>query len=116
MNRITQHIPSFVETRDDSRKSGEFTTLEELFAVPFVAKWETEPNFLKWSKSDTCLMAEFSPSEEKPAGTHWVVGFLKDPSSVDLPYWVETEMQRARRDAWNRGDQSFKWQDREYPV
>jgi hypothetical protein len=116
MNRVVQHIPDFVETRDDSRRSGEFTTLEELFSVPFVSGWATEPNFLKWSKSDNCLMAEFSPSEEEPAGQHWVVGFLKDPSSVDLPEWIETPMQRARREAWNDGADSFLWEGKKYPV
>ena len=79
MNEITQHIPSFVETRAPPT-SCEFQTLAELEAIPFVKAWKENPNFVRFSLSDDCLMAEM-------VGEFWVVGYLKDPSSIDLPQW-----------------------------
>lgn len=103
MNQITQHIPTFVDYRE-AHPQAEFITLAELEAVPFVAKWKDRPHFLRFSKSRNALMAEFSPSDEKPSGSYWVVGFLGDPTSVDIPEWIETEAQRLDREAWNRGE------------
>jgi hypothetical protein len=100
VNCITQHIPSFVDCRD-APESRTFETLAELEAVPFVARWKTVTGFLRFSKSEECLMAEIAPDKRDPAGAHWVVGFLRDPAAVDLPQWVETEGQRARREQWN---------------
>jgi hypothetical protein len=116
MNRITQHIPSFVETRDDPRKAGAFTTLDELERVPFVAGWKSEPGFVRFSLSGNALIAELAPDDEEPAGAHWVVGFIENPRALDLPQWIETPMQRERREAWNRGDEFFSWEGKRYRV
>lgn len=99
--KIKQHIPGFV---DVDPQSGEFSTLEELLAIPFVARWSKDHNFLRYSKSRELLMVELSPTKSDPAGSHWVLGYLSDPTSVDLPQWIETDAQKLRREAWNRGE------------
>ena len=101
MNEIVQHIPAFVSGIDSERAS--FTTLDELKAVPFVARAMTMPDFLRLSKSERYLMLELSTP---PIGEFWVIGYLKDPGAVDLPEWVETDAQRERRKAWNRGERT----------
>lgn len=99
---IRQHIPSFVDGVEPQEQ--DFSTIEELLSVSFVARWNKTPNFIRYSKSDNCLMAEIGPSESNPAGSHWVIGFLSDPSRIDLPLWQESDAQRLRREAWNRGE------------
>lgn len=101
MNEIVEHVPNFVDTGDEPRRRAEFSTLEELERVPFVERWKTGKDFVRFSKSDNCLMAELSTP---PIGEFWVVGFLSDPTAVDLPQWVESDAHRLRREAWNRGE------------
>jgi len=116
MNEIVQHIPAFVETMGEPPPRAAFSTLAELEAVPFVARWKTRAAFIRYSKSDNVLMAEYGPTEKEPVGSHWVIGFIRDISSVELPQWTETEGQRLQREAWNRGDRSFRYQDQDLPV
>jgi hypothetical protein len=82
---IKQHIPNWADIEPGS---GEFSTLEELLAVPFVASWKEAPNFLRYSKSKNMLMVELAPTKSEPDGSHWVLGYLSDPQAVDLPQWV----------------------------
>ena len=97
MNEIIQHIPGFVDIGDGPVLRADFSTLEELLAVPFVARWK-DKSFIKWSKCDDRLMVEFW---DKGEDKQWVVGRLKDPSAVDLPEWTESPTQRERREKWN---------------
>jgi hypothetical protein len=97
VNEIIQHIPGFVDIGDGPVPRADFSTLEELLAVPFVARWKDE-GFIKWSKSDDLLMVEFW---DKGEDKQWVVGRLKDPTAVDLPEWIESPTQRERREKWN---------------
>ena len=106
MNRIMQNIPAFVETGEPPG-GAEFATLAELLAVPFVARWKENTGFIRFSKSEECLMAELGPSTRNPEGAYWVVGFLRDPAAVDLPKWIETESQRVSREEWNREAAAF---------
>lgn len=105
MNEIVQHFPAYVERMGEPSPRAKFSTLSELEAIPFVARFKAgRADFLRFSKSDNCLMAEYSPTPDEPAGSHWVIGFLRDPAAVDLPEWAETEPQRLRREAWNSGE------------
>ena len=84
MNSITQHIPGFADSGQQPDRA-EFSTLEELERIPFVARWKTPPDgatFYRFSKSDRHLMAELNSGS-----TFWVVGYLADADSVDLPTW-----------------------------
>jgi hypothetical protein len=77
--KITQHIPGFVDTRKPPQE-GEFTTLAELEAIPFVARWKDE-DLQRFSVSDgRYLMAEMND------GNFWVVGYLSG-GTPDLPVW-----------------------------
>ena len=84
LNRVVQHIPAFVDTREPA-PSAEFTTMNELLAVPFVAQWlpPDEPGWHAEVSADnpTVLMAVKDDGSE-----WWVIGFLSSP--VDLPTWV----------------------------
>lgn len=79
MNKITKHIPNFVDSRDPP-PSGQFETQADLETIPFVKQWKDDKGFVRFSLSDNRLMAEM-------VGEFWVVGYLQNPSTVDLPQW-----------------------------
>lgn len=99
-NSIRQHIPNFVTGVDP--EEGTFTTLDELEALPFVARAIATPGFLRLSKNENRLMLELSMPP--PNGEYWVLGYIERPDEVDLPQWVETQPQREARERWNRGE------------
>jgi len=81
---IEQHIPESIET-DDPPIIAQFITLAELVAIPFVANFQAEPNFFRFSIEKygihALLMAEFD------TGRRWlVVGLITGPQP-DLPAW-----------------------------
>jgi len=96
--KIRQHIPNFVDIGDEKPPVQKFSSLSELFKVPFVKRWDTDSisrfslspprNFgTRPSGKDNILMAEMKD------GSYWVVGFinghvddLKD-LSFHLPRW-----------------------------
>lgn len=82
MNRFTQHIPTFVDYREDKTPSFEFETTEQLLAHEWVAVHKTRKGFDRFVKSDRYLM-----TESNDGFSWWVIGYLEDPSSVDLPQW-----------------------------
>ncbi len=109
MRTLRQHIPAFVDTGDDRPTSVAFETLDELFAIPWVAHW-TEPvpdsfeckvlypgakefvletrkqtphTFHRWSIDENRLMCETNGGRN-----WWVVGFIDDTRGLDLPKWV----------------------------
>jgi hypothetical protein len=85
-NEIKQHIPTFVDTDRDPPDRAEFSTLAELEAIPFVARWKMNADgdtFHRFSKSENCLMAELNGGRD-----FWVVGFIADPDAVNLPIWM----------------------------
>jgi len=82
MNRLTQHIPNFVETRGEQPPTGEFETTEELLSLEVVQRYKHD-DFSHFAMSDNHLMV-ISDDGFK----HWVVGYVKNPESVDLPKWA----------------------------
>jgi len=123
-----QHIPTFVET--DTRQTADVTSVEDLLAVPWIARWaeswpaheqtvrvtswpdgvrtETQETrqveartFHRWSLSDNKLMVECNGGD-----WFWVVAYLTSDEPIPLPAWRETETARLRRERWNRGDTS----------
>ena len=82
MNQVRPHMPGFMDFEPDP--PADFTTLDELRAVPFVRRWIEDPQFRRLSIShqhgdEHLLMADMAD------GSFWVVGYLKEP--VDLPAW-----------------------------
>lgn len=77
--KVRQHIPNFVSGVDPAQC--EAANLAELRALPFVASWETEPDFKRWEESDGHLMAIVG---EK----YWVAAYLENPALYGLPKWV----------------------------
>lgn len=88
MNAIRAHIPAYMRDPQDAEtlKWVDFSTLEELLEISFVHNFceNAAPSkiFSHYAKSDDLLMAVYND------GYSWlVVGYLKDPDSVDLSYW-----------------------------
>lgn len=80
MNKFIQHVPSFVSGVDPTEF--EFDKTDELLSSEYVSRFSKNANFSHFAMSDNRLM---SISDN---GFHWwVVGFISDPESVDLPKW-----------------------------
>lgn len=81
MNKITQHIPTFVDYREPA-PSYEFNSIEELLAMPFVNEHAQNNKFYRFSISGHHLMAE-----RDNGGWWWVVGYIAEPNRINLPEW-----------------------------
>ena len=80
MNQFTQHIPSFVDRRDPAPTT-EFSTTEELLSLDVVQRYKG-PKFSHFALEGNCLMAISDEGFQ-----WWVAGYIKDPSTVELPQW-----------------------------
>lgn len=106
MIRLTQHIPSFVDT-DGSRKTADVETPEDLERVEWIRSWrdDKQHTFHRWSWSSDYpggrghLMAEYDKGDY-----FWVIAYGDTPIP-GLPEWEETETARLRREKWNRTSQ-----------
>jgi hypothetical protein len=85
MNTIRQYRPASID--NDQKSIVEFTTSEELFAIPFVAHFTTIENFYRFSffPGGPALMAEYD------GGRRWyVVGYIGGLFNLeDIPIWEE---------------------------
>ena len=79
MNSFRQHIPAFVEV--DHPPAIPFETTADLLALPVVQRYKGS-TFSRFAMSDKCLMVI-----EDDGFQWWVVGFIADPSAIDLPKW-----------------------------
>lgn len=50
--------------------------------MPQVARFRNGNQFYRFSISENTLMAEYDRGYE-----WWVIGYIKDPSQIDLPKW-----------------------------
>lgn len=80
MNKITQHIPDYVEGLENITE--EFHDYDSLVNIPFVRRFSEVEHFSHFAISDNCLMAIYKEGFE-----WWVVGYISDPSSVKLRTW-----------------------------
>lgn len=82
MNSFRQHIPGFAR---DGREPPEpvipFETTADLLALEIVQRYKG-PTFSHFAMSENHLMAISDDGY-----SWWVVGFVADPSAVDLPQW-----------------------------
>ena len=97
MGHIRQHVPGFVEGCDP--KSGDYGTLDELLALPWVARWrDIAPQFTRFSRTtDGHLMVE---GVENAKPWWWVVGYVRDKDDeafLSLPVWR------------SRSEESLEW-------
>lgn len=81
MNRITQHVPRFVDTREPPIQV-EFTTTDSLLSVDFVKAWRDAPNFSHFCVHRKHLMVVLDDGYQ-----WWVVGYLQHTDNVNLPTW-----------------------------
>ena len=82
MNRFKQHIPSFVAT-DEKAEWVEFSTTSDLLELPIVKRYTDSENFSHFALWHNYLM------EICDDGFYWwVVGYIEDPTSIELPEWA----------------------------
>lgn len=79
MNTFTQHIPRYV---DGTPKSLNFETTDDLLSLDGVHQYTNDKGFSHFAISDNCLM-----SISNDGFNWWVVGYIKDVSSINLPKW-----------------------------
>ncbi len=90
--KISRHIPAAARDDDYVPEIAEFSNLEELKSIPWVASWITDPTFKQLSFSPPerkcgCLHAAFLMAELKDS--FWVLGYMDaDPTMLGLPEWV----------------------------
>lgn len=101
MNKIKQYRPAFFTGFPDLLEI-EFDTVDELLAIPFVASWQTDPEFYKFS---ICGRDGYGKMltlicEQDEGASWWVVGFL-DSDVPSLPAW-DWKVAFALRDAKDR--------------
>jgi hypothetical protein len=84
-NSIRMHTPGFVE--GVWKEVAYFFSTADLLRVPWVSSWRDigqGRKFLRFSKSDELLMAEF---DDRGVRCSRVVGYIERPAEVDLPAW-----------------------------
>jgi len=93
INNALRNINTFREYFPDSfdmvtiPNDTDFDTIDQLIEIPRVKKVMGLEGFSKLSKSGTFLMAEFDE------GKRWyIIGYLRYPDWVDLPYWDERKV------------------------
>lgn len=92
--KIKQHRPGFVEGYEDLE--ADFSSVEELKAIPWIARWAQEPGFHVFSiygsqlSGDYLLIAEFKGDDPK----WWTIGFLSEDIK-ELPRWQPTKRLEA---------------------
>ena len=96
---VRRHIPDFIE--HDRCPDVSVDNTKALLALPWVKSWSDDPRFHQFSLSDgRYLMAELDGGDE-----FWVVAIhIGGDAITGLPEWKETDVARATREAWNRGD------------
>ena len=81
MATFRQHIPSFVDIGGPPPVA-EFSTTEDLLSLEIVQSYGKSKDFSHFAMYRDCLM------EIRDSGFKWlVVGYVSDPSVVDLPKW-----------------------------
>lgn len=83
MITIRQHRPAFIDISIPPQQA-EVTTLNELLALPWIARWREVPerhkSFDGFFYSQNCLMVTYDENQ------HWyVIGYLKE--NPGLPEW-----------------------------
>jgi hypothetical protein len=88
MMKLTWHVPNFV---DAEVETVEFSTVEEFYALPDIARKSASPGFIRWSISDTLLMAEYQDE------SFWAIANLsrKAITALNLPKWKMPLRKRA---------------------
>lgn len=84
MNRIIQHTPAFVDRRDPPPRA-DFSTMDELCAIPFVKQWLDDKDYGTLAQDTGSLMAV-----SRGGSRWWVIGNFKEPVDF-IPQWVEGE-------------------------
>lgn len=81
MATFRQHIPSFIDI-DGPPPLAEFSTTEDLLSLEIVQSYGKSKDFSHFAMYRDCLM------EIRDSGFKWlVVGYVSDPSVIDLPKW-----------------------------
>lgn len=80
MNRFKQHIPNFVDV--DKPEWIAFETTKDLVGLEVVKRYEKRNKLSHFVLSDNCLMVI-----SDDGFYWWVVGYIEDPTTVNLPQW-----------------------------
>ena len=77
-NWFLQHVPGFIDSNEPQQVG--FETTAELLSLEAVKRAAAWPRFSHFALCGNQLMAICDPE-------WWVVGFVGNPSAVDLPAW-----------------------------
>lgn len=80
MNTFKLYVPSFLEI--ESVAEIEFETTEDLLALEQVQVFAETKTFFQFCMSNHTLMVLYDEGYY-----WWVVGYIKDPSIINLPQW-----------------------------
>lgn len=78
INYFKQRVPGFIDPRGLVRADFEFTETQELLEHPYIQNWMKDGGSLM--KKNNMIIVKTGSS-----GSHFVVGYVKNPDSVNLP-------------------------------
>lgn len=78
--KVTRRFPNFVDVDEASRTTHTFENENDLVSIPWVRRLMYGKGFMRLSRSDELLMAEFDDNSA------WAVGYL-NPAPPWLPNW-----------------------------
>ena len=81
MNKFKQHIPNFVDF-GKAPEWIEFETTEDLLNLEVVQRYSKRRDFSHFAISGDLLISILDKGYK-----WWVVGYIEDPTVVDLPKW-----------------------------
>jgi hypothetical protein len=81
MNYIKHHVPDFARDGRDPIITEAFLTTADLLALEKVSRWK-DSDFSHFAMNKNHLMAILHNGFQ-----WWVVGYIEDPTVIDLPQW-----------------------------
>ena len=83
LNYFKQRVPGFIDPRGLVRADFEFTETQELLDHPYIQNWMKDGGSAM--KKNNMIIVKTG------SGSHFVVGFVKNPDDVNLPVMKEND-------------------------
>ena len=85
--KVTQHHPAFFEGFDNW--TGEVTTLEELLALEFIARWREAPEFYRFSLQRDYVSRDYFAPGDPPQTISLLIAEVKEGRE----WWVVAKLE-----------------------